>query len=217
MPPGPTAPIRRRPGVPTRSRQQELERIDQELKDLGQAQAQAKGAPRPEIDRLKAQVELQQKQIDVLLRMTQLLADQVKKQPADRPRPSRSCRSRSRPRRPASSRAPGATRNWRRSRDDLVERLDAETRNDPPLPATLRELFSPTRNNESPLTIYGIGGSGRSTPSASRTAPSATRPSSSAPTCSSTSSWLMSANVALQIKARSSSGGRRPSGSSTTT
>src|SRR4029077_6714065 len=42
-----------------------------------------------------------------------------------------------------------------RSRDELVERLDAEARNGPTLPATLRELFSPYRNNESPLSIYG--------------------------------------------------------------
>jgi hypothetical protein len=62
--------------------QPELARIGQELQDLSQAQAQAKTASGPEIDRLKAQVDLQQKQINVLLRMTQLLADQAKKQPA---------------------------------------------------------------------------------------------------------------------------------------
>ncbi len=63
-------------------RQPELERIEKELKDLGQAQGQAQGGPGSEVDRLKAQVDLQQKQIDVLLRMTRLLADQVKKEPA---------------------------------------------------------------------------------------------------------------------------------------
>ena len=49
--------------------------------DTGQERA-GEGA---EIDRLKAQVELQQKQIEALLKMTKLLADQVKTQAAAGP------------------------------------------------------------------------------------------------------------------------------------
>jgi hypothetical protein len=136
------------------NRPQELERINRELRDLGQAQDQAKGAPKPEIDRLKEQVELQQKQIDVLLRMTRLLADQVKKQPATTPELE------ALPEQVATQDArlqQGARRDQElaRSRDDILERLDAWNRTDPPLPATLRELFAPYRNNESPLTLYG--------------------------------------------------------------
>ncbi len=128
--------------------------MGRELRDLGQAQAQTKAAPRPEIDRLKEQVELQQKQIDVLLRMTQLLADQVKKQPATTAELEKLQEQ------VATQDArlqQGARRDQElaRARDDILERLDASTHNDPQLPATLRELFTPTRNNESPLTIYG--------------------------------------------------------------
>ena len=42
-----------------------------------------------------------------------------------------------------------------RSRDDLLERMDAESRSGAMLPATARELFLPTRTNESPLALYG--------------------------------------------------------------
>src|SRR5262245_20747808 len=58
----------------------ELKQIAQVLTELRQ-QAQGMGAEVPELDRLKDQIALQQKQIDVLRRMTELLADQIKKQP----------------------------------------------------------------------------------------------------------------------------------------
>jgi hypothetical protein len=135
-------------------RQQELERIGQELRQLGQAQAQAKAAPRPEIDRLKEQVDLQQKQIDVLLRMTQLLADQVRKQPATAAAVE-SLQEQVATQDARAQRAARRDQELARTRDDILDRLDASMRNDPPLPATLRELFAPYRNNESPLTIYG--------------------------------------------------------------
>jgi hypothetical protein len=60
--------------------QKDLDGVVRELKELRQAQPTTGGGR--EIDRLKEQVDLQQKQIDVLLKMTQLLADQLKKQPA---------------------------------------------------------------------------------------------------------------------------------------
>ena len=60
----------------------ELAGIAQELAKLTQAQAQAKEGDAPELDRMKAQLELQQKEIEVLLRMTQLLAGKVEEQPA---------------------------------------------------------------------------------------------------------------------------------------
>ncbi len=41
------------------------------------------------------------------------------------------------------------------STDDLIEQMDAQRRHGPRLPSTLRELFLPTRTNESPLAIYG--------------------------------------------------------------
>ena len=108
-PPRPVEPDATKAAGDVTSPQRELERAAREITKLSQAQAAVEGGP--EIDRLKAQVELQQKQIDVLLQMTRLLADQMKKQgpPA---RPSRSCRSRSQLRSLASSKARFATRNW---------------------------------------------------------------------------------------------------------
>jgi hypothetical protein len=135
-------------------RQQALERINRELAELGQAQAQARGAPRPEIDRLKEQVDLLQKQIDVLLRMTRLLADQARKPPATTEE-LETLQEQAATQDARLQQAARRDQELARSRDDILERLDASMRNDPPLPATLRELFSPTRNNESPLAIYG--------------------------------------------------------------
>ena len=48
------------------------------------------------------------------------------------------------------------TRSSQLSHDDLTQWLDASSRAGPVLPSTLRELFLPTRTNESPLTIYGM-------------------------------------------------------------
>ena len=64
------------------SEQLELQKAARELQELGESQAQPKGGQESEIERLKAQLQIQQKQIDVLLRMTKLLAGEVKKQPA---------------------------------------------------------------------------------------------------------------------------------------
>ena len=111
-------------------------------------------AQEPEIERLKAQLENQQKQIDVLLRMTQLLAGQVKKQPGatagaedieDRLTDQEARLEK------------GASRDQELARgfDQLAEQIDVAKTQGPELPSTLRELFSPSRNNESPLSIYG--------------------------------------------------------------
>jgi hypothetical protein len=131
-----------------------LDGVARELQQIALAQAQARDGGGPEIERLKAQLELQQKQIDVLRRMTQLLADQVKKQPAtgavvDQLQEQAATQE-------AQIRQ-GAQRDQQlaRSRDDLLERLDADSRSGWKLPSTARELFLPTRTNESPLAIYG--------------------------------------------------------------
>jgi hypothetical protein len=145
-------------------RQQELDDAARELRALtlaqaaaggGPAQGQAPGpAPAQEIDRLKAQVELQQKQIDVLLRMTQLLADQVKKPPAAGA-PLEKLQEQAATQEARTQQAARRSQELARARDDLLERLDAQSRTTSWLPATARELFLPTRTNESPLTIYG--------------------------------------------------------------
>ncbi len=131
--------------------QREIERITSEMKKLDQEQLKAKEGEAPEVDRLKTQVELQQKQIDVLLKMTRLLADQIKKPPAAVEKLEEQLAEQE------SQLQRGAQRDQElaRSRDDLLERIDTEYRSTRRLPSTLRELFLPTRTNESPLAIYG--------------------------------------------------------------
>jgi hypothetical protein len=122
-----------------------------ELKELSLAQPKAAGEQ--EIDRLKQQVDLQQKQIDVLLKMTQLLADKLRKQPTTssvEKLQEQVATSESQ-----IQRAAQRDKELARARDDLLERIDATTRN-PKLPATLHELFLPSRTNESPVAFYGM-------------------------------------------------------------
>jgi hypothetical protein len=150
----PTVPEERKSGTAEPNSQPELARVAKELGRLTQAQSQARTGQGPEIDRLKAQLELQQKQIDVLLRMTQLLADQVKKQGA----PGGAVEKLQEQAATHESRIQqGARRDQElaSARDDLAERVDSESRFWTMLPATARELFLPTRTNESPLAIYG--------------------------------------------------------------
>jgi hypothetical protein len=134
--------------------EQELEKTAEELKELGQVQTQAKAAEGPEVDRLKKQLELQQKQIDVLLRMTKLLAEQVKKPGAAGAAIEK---LEEQVATDAARIEQGAQRDQELaiSRDVLLEQIDAQSRTGPRLPSTLRELFLPSRNNESPLAIYG--------------------------------------------------------------
>jgi len=130
-----------------------LDKTAKELKELSQVQSQAKVGEGPEVDRLKKQLELQQKQIDVLLRMTQLLADKVKKQPTaatvDKLEEQVAAQE--------AHIQQGAQRDLEQAQahDQVVEQLQAQSFNDAWLPSTLHEIFSPTRNNESPLAIYG--------------------------------------------------------------
>jgi hypothetical protein len=136
--------------------QQELVRTALKLKELGQAQAQANAGEGEEVARLKTQLELQQKQIDVLLRMTQLISDQAKTQPATNAAVEKLEEQ------AAGQEAriiSGAQRDKELAlaHDDLLEMVNAP----PPapasaLPSTLRELFLPTRTNESPVAFYGM-------------------------------------------------------------
>jgi hypothetical protein len=154
--PATDAPLPRGPeagGTGGTEAERDLERTQQQLKELSQAQAQAGGAQ--EIDRLKAQLELQQKQIEVLLKMTQMLADQVKKQPAAGEAVEK-LQEQAAGQEAQLQKAAQRDKELANAHDDLVERIDAVTRNGWELPATLRELFTPTRNNESPLAIYGL-------------------------------------------------------------
>src|SRR5262249_986220 len=94
------------------------------------------------------------KQIEVLLRMTQLLADQAKK-PAPAAPAIEELQEKVATQEARSEQAARRDQELAHAHDELLERLDAESRNGPALPPTLREKFLPTRTNESPLSIYG--------------------------------------------------------------
>jgi hypothetical protein len=121
---------------------QELERHNRELERL-RAQ-QDKPADAQDVDRLRKQVDLLQKQIEVLQKMAALLADQVKK--SDVQTATLEARS---------VQAAHRDQTLAGAVDDLRDSADSAKRTGPDLPATLRELVNPFRNNESPLGIYG--------------------------------------------------------------
>jgi hypothetical protein len=135
--------------------QPDLQHVVLELKELGQAQAQAKGAEGPEIDRLKAQIDLQQKQIDVLLKMTQLLADQAKKQPGTSAAVEK-LEEQAAGQEARINSAAQRDQELARAHEELLEQVNAAVRAGPVLPSTLRELFLPSRTNESPVALYGL-------------------------------------------------------------
>lgn len=116
-----------------------IEGYQRELAALRAQEAQAQGAT--ETERLSRQLELQRRQIDVVVRMSRLLAEQSQSHAATLD--ARLQQSAQRDRELADA------------TDDLVEHIDAGERAGPQLPARLNELYLPTRTNESPLGIYG--------------------------------------------------------------
>jgi hypothetical protein len=125
--------------------QKELDRLNIQL-----VFAQAK----EEDDKLRKQVEAQQKQIQILEKMIKLLAEQVKKAPppgaAVEKLQTQTAILESR-----QQQAAQRDKELANAIDDLRETADAEKRHWPDLPSTLRELFNPERNNESPFGVWG--------------------------------------------------------------
>ncbi len=139
---------RQRVDEPTR--RQGLETYQRELDELRQLQV---SAGTTDIERLRKQLELQRKQLDILEKMVRLLAEQMKKQGpiADVDKLQTQIAL-------LEARVQQAARRDQQvasGLDDLNEHVDAEQRPGPRLPPTLRELFLPSRTNESPLSIYG--------------------------------------------------------------
>jgi hypothetical protein len=185
-----------KPAVAAPKSDSELDRVVRELTELSQAQEKSKDAQGPEIDRLKSKVELQQKQIEVLLRMTQLLAEQAKKEP-EKSKAIEKLEEQVADQDARIQRGAQRDHELAQAHDDVVEQFDAQAFNGPRLPATLRELFSPYRNNESPLAIYGSVAqefnafSGQNSTFRDQTL-------ELRPYLLLNENWLMSANVALQ-------------------
>lgn len=100
---------------------------------------------------LKKQLELQQQQIQLLEKMVRLLAEQLKKDPlAVEKLKEQTARLEGR-----AEQAARRDQELAGAVDELREQHDADRRNGALLPATLHELFLPTRPNESPFAIYG--------------------------------------------------------------
>jgi hypothetical protein len=97
----------------------------------------------PKAEQLQKQVDNLQKQIEVLQKMVKLLADRAEKPGAVATLEARSVQAAHRDQELASA------------VDDLREQADADRRSGPELPWTLKQLFDPSDNNETPLSIYG--------------------------------------------------------------
>jgi hypothetical protein len=101
------------------------------------------------VEQLQKQVEVLQKQVAVLQKMIRLLVDRVDKQaPARVEGEVAKLEARS-------EQAARRDQELAYTVDDLREQHDADRRWGPQLPWTLKQLFDPFDNNETPLSIYG--------------------------------------------------------------
>jgi hypothetical protein len=131
--------------------QQKLEALLQNVKDLNKQQAAAQaGAPS---DATKKQLELLQKQVETQQKMIELLVQQLKKQPAVAPVEKLEAQTATLEAR--SKQAAQRDVELAAAVDTIIEHQDSEERYGPRLPATLKQLFDPFENNETPLSIYG--------------------------------------------------------------
>src|SRR5262249_4408278 len=103
---------------------------------------------------LKKQLDLLQKQLEVQQKIIKLLKEQVEKQPpagaAVEKLQTKVATLENR-----AQQAAQRDQDLAQAVDNLNEHQDAVEPNGPRLPATLKELFDPFRNNETPLSIYG--------------------------------------------------------------
>jgi hypothetical protein len=129
----------------------QLAALVQDAANLQQQQAAAQGS---NLQDLQKQIEILQKQIGTQQKMIQLLSEQLKKQPAGGAAVEKlevqtaTLESRAR-------QAAQRDQELAMSIDNIVEHQDAAERYGPPLPDKLKQLFLPSGNNETPLSIYG--------------------------------------------------------------
>jgi len=139
------------PAGSRRTPEEELAFLQSDIATL-HARLRAVQAAAQQDERLKKQVELLQKQIGVQQKMIQLLQEQVKKlgTPALEELQTKVATLDAR-----SKQAAQRDLDVAQAIDNLTEQMDAQERNGPRLPATLKELFLPSQTNETPLAIYG--------------------------------------------------------------
>jgi hypothetical protein len=105
-------------------------------------------------DKLKQQVDLLQKQIEVQQKLIVLLMEQMKKGGAGGPAIEK-LQTEMATLEARSKQAAQRDQELAQAVDKVVEHQDAVDRFGPSLPAPLKELFLPSGNNETPLSIYG--------------------------------------------------------------
>jgi hypothetical protein len=130
---------------------EQLETCLHELAALRKEEATLQAAAQD--DELKKKVELLQKQIDTLEKLVKLLGDQVKKLPSAAAMEKVETQAAT-----LEARSVQAARRdveLANAVDDLREHADARERYGPWLPAPLKDLFLPSGNSETALSIYG--------------------------------------------------------------
>ncbi|HEV3116173.1 MAG TPA: hypothetical protein VGY58_03920 [Gemmataceae bacterium] len=146
------APLTQPDAATADSREQQLQVLLQRVNNLQAEQQAAQNAPATE--QQKKQIELLQKQVETQQKLIELLAEQIKKRPPATA-PADKLQAQTATLESRSQRAAQRDQELAGAVDDLREHADAEERNGPRLPAQLKELFLPSGNNETPLSIYG--------------------------------------------------------------
>jgi hypothetical protein len=113
----------------------------------------AQGAAQQD-EKLPKKLELLQKQLEVQQKEIELLKEQVQQRPLAGS-PVEKLQTQVATLEARSTQAARRDQELAQGIDNLTEHLDAEERNGPRLPATLKELFLPSQTNETPLSIYG--------------------------------------------------------------
>jgi len=130
--------------------------LQQDAKELRKEQVTAQTTT-PQ-DQQKKQLDLLQKQIETQQKMIDLLTEQMKKQQSAPPPSTAATEKLQMDSAILESRSLQAARRDQeigQAIDTLNEHADAMERNGPQLPSMLKELFLPSGNNETPLSIYG--------------------------------------------------------------
>lgn len=126
--------------------------LQKDVSNLRTQLALAQGAA-PQDDKQKKQIELLQKQIEDQQKMIELLLEHIKKQPLAGT-PVEKLQTQVATLEARSLQDAQRYQDLAQGLDNLSEHLDAEERNGPRLPATLKELFLPSQLNETPVSIY---------------------------------------------------------------
>jgi hypothetical protein len=143
-----------RPATLPRTAEEEVDCLQKDVAALRVQLAAAQTTDEKDED-VKKRVELLQKQIETQQKMIELLVKHMQKQPLPGS-PVEKLQTQVATLEGRSGRAAQRDQNVTQAVDNLTVHMDALGRNGPVLPATLKQLFLPSRTNETPLSIYGL-------------------------------------------------------------